>query len=332
MTVAGVGGAGVNSIARLLDVGQPGVRYLAIDSSAQTLERVPSALRIAIGVDGRHLGAGGDPQRGRAAALAHERLIAEALDHSDVVLVVAGMAGGTGGGAAPEVARLARLSGAATLSFGLMPFAWEGRRRQSLATEAAKRLEVMSDTFVPVVNDRTVALTGRLVPMDVALRVGDDSIRQAVQGVSELLGDRAWLPVDRAALHSLLTQGGRGCVAVGIGRGSAAGRRAVEAVLSSPLIEPAAWRQARAAIVRVSGGPELTVADVAEIVGRLRSALAPDCELVVGAGLDAALRRAVGLTVIVTQIVAGHVPATLPSVLSTARRTELVVPLAAARG
>ncbi len=330
VTVVGVGGAGVNAIQRLLDVDQPGVRYLAVDTSAQSLASVPAAVRLAIGVDERRLGAGGDPQLGRAAALAHAGRISEALAGSQVVLVVAGMGGGTGGGAGPEVARLARSLGAATVAFGLMPFAWEGRKRQALAQAAAKRLQVMSDTFVAVANDRTVALTGRLVPLDIALRIGDDSIRQAVQGLAEMLSGRAWIPVDRAALQAHLSDGGQGCIAVGIGRGADAGRRAVDAVLNSPLVEPTAWRQARAAIVRVSGGPELTVTAVADMVDRLRRAVAADCELVVGAGLDPALRQAVQLTVIVTQIAAQPVRTSLAGVLAAARSAEQVMTLATA--
>lgn len=300
ITVVGIGGAGVNAISRLMDLGLAGVRFLAVDTSAQTLARAPDAAQLPLVAGTRGLGTGGDARLGALAALGAERELRAALADQDLVFIVAGLAGGTGGGAAPEVARIARAQRAVTVGFAIMPFAFEARRRELAAERAQQALRATCNTTVLLENDRTLGLVGRDVSLDVALRVADDALRQAVQGLTELVGACGWINLDLAMLREMLTAGGEGCLALGVGRGTAAARAAMRAALASPLIDMGALGRAAAVLVQVSGGMDLSVAETAEAVALLRKRLAPDCDLVVGTALDPTLFGAAQVTLLGT--------------------------------
>jgi cell division protein FtsZ len=289
LTVVGVGGAGVNAVSRLLDLALPGVRALAVDTSVQTLARVPTAARLPLVGVTRGLGTGGEPRLGAAAALAAERQLLPAFAEASVVLVVAGLAGGTGGGAGPEVARLCRQAGALTLGFGIRPFAFESRQRQRAARRAALGLARACDTSVLLDNEASLALAGGRLGLDVALRVADDLVRQAVHGLGGLLAGRGWIKVDLAHVRRLLADGGGACLSVGLGGGDAPAQAAMAAALASPLADMGALARARAVLVHITGGRDLAIADTAEAVASLRRRLPERTELVVGAGLEPAL-------------------------------------------
>jgi len=300
VVVFGVGGAGVNAVSRLMDVGLRGVRFVAADTSRQTLERAPGARCIALDGSGpgTGLGAGGDLRYGSNAARRAWRRLREAMDGADIVFVVAGLAGGTGGGAGPEVARIARSTGALTLGFGIEPFGFECADRIDAAEAARRALADACDSYIRVDNRRTIELAGDALSLDVALRVADDVVRQAVQGLTELVSDCGWINVDLATVRMQLRDAGEGCLALGIGRGKEPVRAAVAAALSSPLADMSGIEHAQSVLVQITGGPGLQIADTAEAADDLRSRLDRDCQMVVGVACDPMLADAVQVTIL----------------------------------
>jgi cell division protein FtsZ len=310
--VVGVGGAGVNAVSRLLDLDLPGIRCVAVDTSAQTLRRADGATQLPLLEVTHGLGTGGAVHLGMAAVRASERALRSALAGSPVTLVVAGLAGGTGGGAGPEVAALARRAGSFTVGFGIRPFAFEVHLRQRAAARAALALEAACDLCVTLDNDRALAVTGRDVGLDVALRVADDLVRQAVQGLGGLLSGHGWIPVDLGHVRALMSEGGAAYLALGVGRGATPARSAMVAALSSPLADQQALADAHAVVVQVTGGPDLAVADTAEAVGLLQRRLPGQCELAVGAGCDQSLAGAAQVMVLAAGDEAARLPIPWP--------------------
>lgn len=300
VAVVGVGGAGVNAVTRLQDVGLEGVAFVAVDTSDQTLRRAADAVRVSLGRYTKGLGTGSDAALGEAAARAGAKDVAAALMGADLVFVAAGLAGGTGGGAGPVVAQAARSSGAVTVGFGETPFAFEAPRRAAAAEAARRRLAASCDATVILDNQRALELAGKAVSLDVALRVADDVLRQAVQGLSSLVTECGPINVDLAVVRDLLTKGGECCLALGVGRGPGAAHRGMVAALDSPLADMAALGRAPAVLAQVTGGEDLAVRDTAEAVDLLRSRLSADCRLVVGTGFDSTLAGACQVTVLAT--------------------------------
>lgn len=322
IAVIGVGGAGINAAMRLRDVGLPGLRFIAVDTSAQTLARADGITQVLLGGPTGGLGTGGHATLGAAAAEAGASRLAAALAGMDLACVVAGMAGGTGGGAAPVVAGLARAAGAVTVGFGITPFAFEASHRAAAAETALAELAVACDSSVTLDNRRAQALAGGRVTLDVALRVADDVIRQAVQGLGEMVGGQGWITVDWPLVRSLLRSGGAGCLALGLGRGASPARAAMQAALTSPLADMRALDQAGGVLAHVSGGPDLALCDAADALGELQARLRPDCRLVVGAGCDPRLAGTAQVMLLGTGLpaVARSVAAPRPAARVTALR------------
>jgi cell division protein FtsZ len=303
VVVVGIGGAGVNAIARLLDVGLESVTFVAADTSEQTLARAAGAVRVSLGSLTRGLGTGGNPERGREAAEAHRVGILQALDSADLVFVAAGLAGGTGGGGAPVVGRLAREMGAVVVGFGVTPFGFEAPRRAAAAEVARKALAAACDATVVLDNQRALEIAGDAVPLDVALRVADDVLRQAVQGLSELVTECGPINVDLAVVRDVLAEGGECCLALGIGRGATPAQSAMTGALESPLVDMQALVRAPAVLVQVTGDEDLSVHDTAAAVALLQARLAPECRLVVGTGVDTTLAGGCQVTILGTGLV-----------------------------
>lgn len=367
IAVIGVGGAGVNTVARLADMPMPGVSLWAVDTSAQTLLRVgalrpaapaggsataavddgrsaggagasdiarPSdrssgALRPIVMTHGtRGLGSGGDVRKAEAAARAAADSIRSALDDAGIVFVVAGLAGGTGGGAAPLVARMARAAGAITLGFGILPFAFESASRRAAARRSRSALEAECDSFVELDNARAVALAGHALGFEAAMRVADDAVRQAVEGLADLFGPGGWIDIDVARALDVLRASGTACVALGAARlddgdrdlggradedgggggdGGGKGDRlpdarpvlaALEKALESPLGGMCGLSGARAAMLQICAGPELAIADVADAADLVKRRLPSGAELFVGASSMASLAGAARVTIL----------------------------------
>lgn len=305
MAVIGVGGAGVNTVTRLRDVGLPGVRLVAVDASAQALARAGGMPAVLLDAPRRAWGTGGDMGVGAALARSARASVRAAVAGADLVYVVAGLAGGTGGGAGPEVARIARDAGAVTVGFGIQPFPFEARRHAEAAAGAWETFRAACDTSVSLENRRALTVAGDRVPLDVALRVADDVVRQAVHGIGAMIDRQGWLHVDWPTVRRVLAGGGHGCLALGLGRGDRPAEAAMRAALASPLADMEALRHARTVLVQVCGGPDLAVADTAEALGRLQSRLAPDCALMAGAAYDPSLAGAAQVTVLGAGLPAG---------------------------
>ena len=362
IVVCGVGGAGVNTIAHLRDLATPGIELLAIDTSHQALARLgaaahslmapsrevgataarrtrgawptspmtsPSVCRRLLLRDAtRGLGTGGDADAGRRAAHGVEASLAHALRGADLVFVVAGLAGGTGGGAGPEVARFARREGAVVVGCGIWPFGFETPRRQRAAATAGKALAAGCDAWLRLDNRRASRVAGEAVGLDVALRVADDVVRQAVQGIGELVGGQGTIDVDLAVVQKVLTRAGRACVALGscarqTGSETPA-QEAMDAALASPLCDMAGLSRARGVLLQVSGGLDLSVADVAAAVRRLESRLPADCELVVGVACREGLAGSAQVMLLGTGLCVAEMPSSPGP--SPARRPRPIAP------
>jgi cell division protein FtsZ len=218
------------------------------------------------------------------------------------VFVVCGLSGGTGGGAGPEVARIAAETGGVVVGFGFTPFAFEAPRRGALAEEARELLARYCYCAATVIldNERAMQVAGTAVPVDVALRVADDVLRQAVQGLADLVTRSGPIDADLATVREILTRGGECCLALGVGRGPAAATKAMTAALESPLADMALLSQAPAVLVQVTGGADLAVRDTAAAIDLLKSRLRGDAFMVVGTGCDESLEEACQVTVLGT--------------------------------
>lgn len=298
LAVVGVGGAGVNAVAHLRDVGLPGVRFVAADTSAPTLARAAGVAGIRLGrTPGGH-GTGGDRGLGAAAARLAEPEVRAALGSADLAFIVAGLAGGTGGGAAPEVARAARRAGAVVVGFGIAPFGFEARRRAEAAEDALVDFREACDTTIVLDNRRAQALAGDRVTLDVALRLADDVVRQAVHGLGAMVSGQGWINVDLPMVRAALASGGDGCLALGLGRGADPALAAMRAALASPLADMAALARARSVLVEVTGGSDLALADAADAMDLLQGRLAPGCRVAAGAGYDPSLAGAAQVVIL----------------------------------
>ena len=312
IVVVGLGGAGVNAVVRLRDVGISGVRLLAADSSFQTLARAEGLATVALGAATRGLGTGGDVRLGAASVIAAEPELRQELAQARLVFVVGGLAGGTGGGGAPEVSRIAADAGALVIGVGILPFAFESQARHDAAARARMAFADQCDTFLAPDNRRALAIAGPKTRFDVALRVADDLVRQAVQGLAELLGGQGWIRLDLAALEAVLRTSGEGCLALGLGDGPAPAEAAMRAALASPLCDMGALERAGAVLVQVTGGEELSVADTAAAIDLLRRRVPACGRLVVGAASDPTLEGLVQVTLLGTGLSAVAARAPIP--------------------
>ena len=288
----GIGGAGLNALSRLEDAGLSRLRMLGIDTSAQALARLGKSGRVLLDHGTRGLGCGGDEAQGKQAALAARRQLETALSGIDVAFIVAGMAGGTGAGVSSMVARTLKRSGAVTVGFGVMPFRFESKARHQRAERALGKLRRSCDTTITLDNDRLLACAGETASLDVALRVGDEVIRQTCAALVDLTGRPGWINLDLPLVRDLLLGGGDGCVASGIGRGSRPAQRALRAALASPLSNMDALSHARSVMVQITGGHDLELQDTAETVSILEERLPKDCVVHAGAALDPTLKGA----------------------------------------
>ncbi len=291
ITVVGVGGAGVNSVAHLHDSGLPGVTLVAIDSSNQSLARLStsrhaSVQRVLLASRTRGLGAGRDAVMGALAARADSDAILAALGQPDIVFLVAGVAGGTGGGASPVIAALAKETGALVVGCAVLPFGFEPPRRHEAAAVARAALAEACDAWLVLDNRKAVDVAGKAIGLDGALRVADDVLRQAVQGLAEMVGDQGTIDVDLPAVRAVLTGAGRACVALGAccRRRSSAwpARDAMRAALESPLCDMRGLAHAKGVLLQISGGVGLCIDDAAAAVALLETRVPATCRVLVG--------------------------------------------------
>jgi len=299
--VVGVGGAGVNAVNRMVDANVPGVEFMAVNTDLQSLQLCVADVTVHIGEEQtRGLGAGADPEVGHNSAFAEQDKIKRLLKGSDMVFVAVGAGGGTGSGAAPVIARLAREVGALTVGIVTKPFSFEGSRRGTQAAKGIEELAAEVDTLIVVPNDRLLEVLDQQTSMVEAFQVADDVLRQGVQGISDLVTLPALINLDFADVRTIMSDAGRALLGIGMGHGENRGILAAEKAISSPLLETS-MEGARAILLSITGGPDLSLVEVSEAAKLVGEAAHPDANIIFGANIDEELGDQIWVTVVATR-------------------------------
>jgi cell division protein FtsZ len=299
--VIGVGGAGGNAVNRMMESGLRGVEFLAANTDAQVLAQSRCERRLQIGTSiTRGLGSGAKPEVGREAAEADETMIAEALQGADMVFVTAGMGGGTGTGAAPVVARIARSLGALTVAVVTRPFEFEGRRRGQAAEEGLRELRQNVDTLIVIPNQRLLAIVDRNTPLREAFRTADQVLHHATKGISDLITVPGLVNLDFADVKTVMAERGNALMGAGVATGENRAYEAAQSAVSSPLLDDISIAGAEALLVNVTGGESMSLHEINEAVSVVVDAAGRDANVIFGAVIDEAMGDAISITVIAT--------------------------------
>ncbi|RCK74158.1 MAG: Cell division protein FtsZ [Anaerolineae bacterium] len=298
--VVGVGGGGCNAVDRMIDEGLQGVEFVGINTDAQALLNSKAPIRVRIGEKlTRGLGSGGDPETGRKAAEESAEDLYNILKGADLIFITAGMGGGTGTGAAPIVAQIAKECGALTIGVVTRPFSFEGPKRIQTAEQGISKLKEQADTLIVIPNDRLLQIIDRRVTVQQSFKLADDVLRQGVQGISELITVPGLINLDFADVRTIMSEGGAALMAVGTGKGEGAARVAAEQAISSQLLD-ITIDGARGILFNVTGGNDLTLHDVNEAAEIIKGTAHPDVNLIFGAVIDPTMKDEVRITVIAT--------------------------------
>lgn len=306
--VIGVGGGGSNAVDRMMAEGIQGVEFIAVNTDAQSLMLSKAPTRVRLGDKlTRGLGAGGNPEIGRKAAEESADDLYEALKGSDMVFITAGMGGGTGTGAAPTVAQIAKESGALTIGVVTRPFTFEGSRRIQAAEEGIGKLKEHADTLIAIPNDRLLQLADKRDSLQSAFRMADDVLHQGIQGISELITIPGLINLDFADVRTIMSEGGAALMAVGTGSGDERARKAAEQAISSQLLD-ITIDGARGVLFNITGGSELTLFEVNQAAAIIRETAHPDVNMIFGAVIDPTMGDDIRITVIATGFERSGVP------------------------
>ena len=296
--VVGVGGGGVNAVNRMIDAGLRGVEFIAANTDAQALAISDADVRIDLGRNlTRGLGAGSNPEVGRQAAEEHIDEIRESLNGSDMVFITAGKGGGTGTGAAPVVAEVAKSSGALTIGVVTRPFSFEGSRRSVQAEEGIQRLKEKVDTLIVIPNDRLIAIADEKTSMLNAFRMADEVLMQGVGGITSLITTPGLINTDFADVRTVLTDAGSALMGMGSASGEGRAVAAARSAISSPLLESSIDRS-QGLLLNISGATNLGLMEVNEAAEVVRSVAHQDANIIFGTVIDDALGDEVRVTVI----------------------------------
>ncbi|MFH1689306.1 MAG: cell division protein FtsZ [Candidatus Eisenbacteria bacterium] len=301
--VVGVGGAGGNAINRMIESGFSGVDFVAINTDAQSLGCSLAQNQVQIGTKLTHgLGSGGNPEVGRKAAEEDAEKIADVIRGADMVFVAAGMGGGTGTGAGPTVAKMARQMGALVVAVATKPFMFEGQYRMRQAVEGLRLLKQEVDTAIVIPNQRLLAVASKNTPIREAFRIADDVLLRATRGVSDLITVPGLVNLDFADVKSVMTEMGDAVMGTGISSGKNRAVEAAQQAISSPLLEDASIAGAGGVLVNVTGGPDLTLHEINEAAMIINDAIGVETNMIFGAVVDDELKDRVMITVIATGI------------------------------
>ena len=299
--VIGVGGGGGNAVSRMVTAGFGDVEFIVANTDQQALINNPAPVKLQIGTNlTKGLGAGADPNIGREAALEDTDKILEALTGADLVFVTTGLGGGTGTGAAPVIASLANQMGALTVAVVTKPFRFEGRKRATQAENGMRELAASVDSMITIPNERLLQTVDRSTSMAAAFETADDVLRQAIQGISDLILVPGLINLDFADVKTIMSRMGLAIMGTGIASGEGRARAAATAAISSPLLEDANVDGARGVIINVTGGPDLTLAEVSEASDIVYNAAHEDANIIFGAVVDPKMEGQVKITVIAT--------------------------------
>jgi cell division protein FtsZ len=300
--VVGVGGAGLNAVDRMIDAGITQVDFVAVNTDIQQLQTSDASTKLHIGSElTEGLGSGSDPEIGRRAAEDGYDALKRTLRGSDMVFVTAGEGGGTGSGAAPVVARIARELGALTVGIVTMPFGFEGTRRRKQADEGLAALREACDTLIVVPNDRLLEVLDKGTSMLDAFRIADDVLRHGVQGICDLITNPGLINLDFADVRTIMADSGSALMGIGFATGEGRAKEAAERALRSPLIETEITG-ARGILLSIAGGDDLTLFEVNEAAQAVREAATDDTNIIFGATIDDRLSGQMWITVVATGI------------------------------
>ena len=303
LKVLGLGGGGSNAINRMIELGLSGVDFIAANTDAQALNNCLAPTKIQLGPKyTRGLGAGGDPEVGQAAAEESWRALADCLNGSDMVFLTAGMGGGTGTGSIPVAAKIAQSLGAVTIAIVTMPFSFEVGKRQKNANDGLQRLRPHTDTLISIPNDRLLYIAPRDLPLETSFRLADDVLRQAVQGITELITQPGVINVDFANVRHLMKMGGGALMSIGQGEGENKAIKAIEQALRHPLLESASIDNATGILVNFTCGGSLTLFEVEAALMHLQEQTGQKAEVVLGVVNDERMEDRVEAILIITGI------------------------------
>jgi len=299
--VIGVGGAGCNAVNGMIQNGVEGIDFIAANTDMQQLRASQARHKIQIGEQlTRGLGAGAKPQIGRESALEAKEKIRAALDGADMVFVTAGMGGGTGTGAAPVIAQFAKEKDILTVGVVTKPFSFEGARRAKQGEEGLQELKKACHTVIVVPNDRLLNVVEKGTPMRAAFGVADDILRQAVQGISDLVTKDGLINVDFADVKAIMSHAGRAVMGTGVARGDNRAVEAVQKAISSPLLEESSIEGARGVLINFSGGKDMTIHEVSEAALIVHKMVDPDANIIFGTSIGTSPSEEIKVTVIAT--------------------------------
>ncbi|MCU0537728.1 MAG: cell division protein FtsZ [Hydrococcus sp. Prado102] len=298
--VIGVGGGGCNAVNRMIESGVSGIEFWAINTDAQALAQSAAPQRLQVGQKlTRGLGAGGNPAIGQKAAEESREEIAHALENTDLVFITAGMGGGTGTGAAPIVAEVAKEIGCLTVGVVTRPFTFEGRRRTSQADEGVGNLQSRVDTLIVIPNNQLLSVANTETPMQDAFRMADDILRQGVQGISDIITIPGLINVDFADVRAIMADAGSALMGIGIGTGKSRAKEGALAAISSPLLE-SSIEGAKGVILNITGGNDLTLHEVNAAADIIYEIVDPNANIIFGAVIDERMQGEIRITAIAT--------------------------------
>ncbi len=299
--VIGVGGAGGNAVNRMIEAGLKGVEFIVINTDAQVLDHSRAPKKIQIGKRGtKGLGAGANPEVGRKAIEEDRDEVAEALKGADMVFITAGMGGGTGTGAAPVVADIARKQGALAVAIVTRPFRFEGHKRSEKAENGLKELKDTADTLICIPNERLLAIVDKSTRLTEAFAVADDILHQATKGISELITIPGMINCDFADVRTVMLERGEALMGTGYGSGDERAEDAAKLAISSPLLEDISISGAKGVLINVTGGEDMTLFDVNTATSIIYQAAGSDANIIFGAVIDPTLKDQMRVTVIAT--------------------------------
>jgi len=298
--VIGVGGGGSNAINRMIDAGLPGVEFIVANTDAQALVVSDAKLRIQIGAKlTKGLGAGANYEIGKKAAEEDRDKIAEAIAGADMVFITAGMGGGTGTGAAPVIAEIAKEQGALTVAVVTKPFAFEGRKRLAQAEIGIKNLKEKVDSLIIIPNDRLLQVAESDTTMIQAFRLADDVLRQGVQGITDLITVPGVINLDFADVKTIMSASGSALMGIGRGQGENRAVQAAQQAISSPLLETTIGG-ATGVLINITGGEDLTILEVNQAAEIIAEAADQDAEIIFGTAINPEMKEEIKITVIAT--------------------------------
>ena len=298
--VIGVGGGGSNAVNRMIDSDLEGVSFRVLNTDAQALLQSSANQRVQLGQNlTRGLGAGGNPSIGQKAAEESREELQQALEGADLVFIAAGMGGGTGTGAAPVVAEVAKQTGALTVGIVTKPFSFEGKRRMRQAEEGITRLAENVDTLIVIPNDRLKDVISG-APLQEAFKNADDVLRMGVKGISDIITCPGEVNVDFADIRSVMTEAGTALLGIGISSGRSRALEAAQAAISCPLLEAGRINGAKGCVINIAGGRDMTLEDVNSASEVISDLVDPEANIIVGTAIDDSMEGEIQVTVIAT--------------------------------